>query len=59
MIHENKCEDGKSSLGETRIKSLNKIQTLRDKIGHKISLVQHMIRSTKIRWLTYQENVEH
>ena len=51
MIHENECEDGKALTSETRIKSLNDIQTLYDEIGHKPSLEQHMIRPTKIRWL--------
>jgi len=59
MIHENKCEDGKSLSSESRIKGLNEIQTLYDKIGHKTSLDQYMIRSTKIRWLTYNEDMEY
>ena len=59
MIHKNKCADGKQSSGETRIKSLNEIQTLCDEIGHKTSLDQTMIRSTKIRLLTYKEAMEY
>ena len=35
MIHENKCADGESSSNESRMESLNEIQTLYDKIGHK------------------------
>ena len=41
------------------MKSLNEIQTLQDEIGCKTSLDEYMIRSTKIRWLTYNEDVEH
>ena len=59
MIHENKCADGKSLSNETRMESLNEIQTLFDKIGYKTSLEQHVIRSTKVRWLTYKEDMEH
>ena len=59
MIHENKCADGKSSSNESRIKSLNEIQTLYDKIGHKTSLDECKIRSTKIRWLTYKEDMDY
>ena len=59
MIHANKCADCKSSSKESRIENLNKIQTLYDKIGYKTSLDQYMIRSTKIRWLTCKEDVEH
>ena len=59
MIHENKCADGKSVTGETRIKSSSFIQTLHDKIRHKTSLKKYMIRATKIRWLTYKEDLEH
>ena len=33
-LHESKCEDAKTSSSESRIKSLNKIQTLHDKVGH-------------------------
>ena len=58
MIHQNGCADGKSSSGKSRIKSLNEFQTLLDKIGHKTSLEQHMISSTKIRWLIFEEDVE-
>ena len=59
MIHGNKCADGKSSSGKSTIKSINKIQTLYDKIRHKTSLDQYMIRSTKIKWLTYKEDIKH
>ena len=58
MIHENKCENGKSSSNKTRIKSLTEIQTLYDKIGHKTSLEEYLIRSTKGRWLNYEEDTE-
>ena len=44
MIHENKCADGKSSSNKSRMKSLNEIQTLYDKIGYKTSLHECMIR---------------
>ena len=59
MIQENKCADGKSSSSESRIKSLNEIQTLYDKIGHKTSLDQCMIRSIKIRLLTFKDDVKY
>ena len=59
MILENKCADGKSWLNESRIKSLNEILTLHDKIGYKTSLGEYMSRSTKIRWLTWREDMEH
>ena len=58
MMHENKCAVGKTLSNESRIKSLNEIQTLYDEVGCKTSLNQHMIRSTKIRWLTYKD-MEH
>ena len=59
MIHENKCEDGESLSGEMKIKSLNELQTLYDNVGHETSLDEYMIRSTKVRWLTYEEDMEH
>ena len=34
------------------------IETLYKHSGHKTSLDNYMIRSTKIRWLTYKENME-
>ena len=58
-IHENECEDSKTSSNKTRIKRLNEIQTLYDKIGRKISLDEFMIRSTKPRWLTDEEDMEY
>ena len=58
MIHENRCADGKSSSNEVRMESLKEIQTLYDKIGVKMSLDEYMIRSTKIRWLTYGQDME-
>ena len=58
MIHENKCADGKSASNESRIKSLNEIQTLYDKPGHKTSLDQYTLRSTKIRCLTCKEDTK-
>ena len=54
MIHENKREDGKALTSETRIKTLNEIQTLSDEMGHKTSLEDYMIGSIKVRRLTYR-----
>ena len=59
MINENKCAHGKSSSNESRMESLNKIQTLYDNIGNKTSLDEFMIRSTKISWLTFKKDVQH
>ena len=42
MIHENKGADGKALSKETRMKSLNEIQALFDKIRHKTSLDQKL-----------------
>ena len=44
MMHEIKCAGGKSSSNESRMESLNEIQTLYDKIGYKTSLHECMIR---------------
>ena len=38
MIYENKCKDGKTITSETRVGSLNEIQTLHDDVGHSISM---------------------
>ena len=59
MIHEKECPDGKSLSNEKRMESLNEIQTLFDNLGFKTTLDQYMIRSTKVRWLTYKEDMEY
>ena len=59
MILENKCDNDETMSSKRRIKSLNKIETLYDKIGHETSLHQHMIRSTKVRWLTYEDDINY
>ena len=59
VIQENKCEDGETSSSGTKIKSLTEIQTLYDETGQETSLVECMIRSTKVRWLTCKEDVKY
>ena len=55
MIHEIKREDAKAITSEARMEGLNEIQTLHDEIGNSSSFKDHMIISTKVRWLTYEE----
>ena len=59
MNHENKCAYAKSTSSKSWVESLNEIQTLYDEIGHETSLDQYVIRSTKTRWLTCKEDMEH
>ena len=58
-MHDDKCAECKSSSNESKMESLNKIQTLYDKTGYKTSLDECMIRSKTIRWLTHEEDMEH
>ena len=43
---------------ETRMKSLNEMQTLCDETGHETSLEEYMIRSAKVRWSIKREDLE-
>ena len=56
-ILENKCKVGKAITSEVRIESLNEIQTLYTEISHGPTLKDYKIRSTRVRWLTYREDV--
>ena len=57
MIHENKCEDGKSITAESRIRSLNEIKALYDELEAKLSLEVYMTRV--LRWTTYREDLRY
>ena len=59
MMHENKCEDGKDILKETRIKDLNDLKALYDNLNYDISFAEYMVRSTLIRWLTFDEDMKY
>ena len=58
MIYENKCDDRKATSRHARMESFKEIVTLNDQSGHEASLENYMIRSTKVRWLTYKEDME-
>ena len=44
---------------DRRMECFKEIETLYDQSGHKTSLENYIIRSTKVRWLTYEEDVEY
>ena len=54
-----KCADGKSISNKSSMEGLKEIQTLYEEIGCKTPTGECMIRSTKIRWLTCREDMEH
>ena len=58
LIHENKCECGKAITSKVRMDSFDEIATLCEQTGNKTELDENMIRSTKVRWLSYRQVME-
>ena len=53
IIHENRCENGKDILSDSRIKSLNEIKALYDNLEYAITFDEYMIKTSFVRWLNY------
>ena len=58
MINENNVQMVKHCQVNQGLK-FKRDPTLFDQIGYKTSLEQYMIRSKKIRWLTYNEDMKY
>ena len=57
MIHEDKCEDGKSITADARVRSLNEIKSLYDALNLKMSLEVYIDRV--LGWKSYRKDLKY
>ena len=59
LMHEIKCEDGKTITSEARMKSLNEIKMSCNDLVYGVALKEFIIRSTEVKWETHAEEAKH
>ena len=59
MIHENRCNDGKDLSKVERVKDLHELKNAYDLLDFKLSFEEYVIRSSLVRWVTYEEDMHY